>query len=442
MNLIKKIFPQKIKNIYHLAQALVANFYYGFPGKKIKVIAVTGTNGKTTTVQMIAKIFEEAGYKTALASTINFKIGDKEWVNKTKFTTLSAFAVQKFIRQAIEEGCDYLILEVSSHSLDQNRVWGINWEIAVITNVTREHLDYHRTMNDYRWAKLKLFKEAKKIVVNLNMEKPEEFLKARAKEKWGYSVRTQNLKFKISDDNKYQTTNVKTIVAEEINLGIKKSEFKIQSTRRGEWTKFKLNLLGEFNVENALAAISVAQAEGIDLDIAARALEKIKGVSGRIEYVLNDKGLNIIIDYAVTPDSLEKLYSLLKKINCENKNIIAVFGACGERDRGKRPLMGEIVSRYADYLIVTNEDPYHEDPWQIIEEVASGIKNKKEGDNFWKIFDRREAIKKALKIAKEGDFVVVTGKGAEETMAIGNKRIAWNDKKVILEELNFLEPNY
>jgi UDP-N-acetylmuramoyl-L-alanyl-D-glutamate--2,6-diaminopimelate ligase len=190
-------------------------------------------------------------------------------------------------------------------------------------------------------------------------------------------------------------------------------------------------LLGKFNVENALAATCVGISEGIDLEIIKAALEKIRLVSGRMEKVENNKGLNIIIDYALTPDSLEKLYELIKKININKNKIIAVFGSCGERDRGKRPLMGEIVSQNADFVIVTNEDPYGEDPEQIINEVASGIKNKIESENFWKILDRRDAIKKSLQIAKLGDFVVVTGKGAEETMAIGKKRIPWNDKKII-----------
>ena len=154
-----------------------------------------------------------------------------------------------------------------------------------------------------------------------------------------------------------------------------------------------------------------------------------------MEYVPNNKNLKIIIDYALTPDSLEKLYALLKKLNKNNRKIISVFGSCGERDRGKRPLMGEIVSKNVDYIILTNEDPYSENPEQIIEELATGIKNKEEGKSFWKIFDRREAIQKALQLARAGDFVVVTGKGAEEMMAIGRKKIPWNDKQVIQEEL-------
>lgn len=413
MRFIKKLVPQNIKNIYHLFQAILANFMYGFPAKSIKIIGVTGTNGKTTTVQMIAKILEEAGHKVAIASTINFKIGEKEWVNKTKFTTLSPFAVQQFILDTVKARCEYLVLETSSHSLDQCRIWGIEYFAAVITNVTREHLDYHKKMEKYRKAKLKLFKHAKVAIVNSDMEKPEEFLQFNNKKQITYSLKN------------YQAD----VFAKNIELKAHSSQFAINNSQ------FILNLPGEFNIENALAAVSVGISEDINLETCAQALGKIQGVPGRMEYVPNNKSLNIIVDYAVTPDSLEKLYTLIQRINANKNRIIAVFGSCGERDRGKRPIMGEIVSKYTDFIILTNEDPYYENPQRIIDEIEAGIKNKELGKSYWKILDRRVAIKKALQLAEPGDFVVVTGKGAEETMAIGKKRIPWNDKKVILEEL-------
>jgi UDP-N-acetylmuramoyl-L-alanyl-D-glutamate--2,6-diaminopimelate ligase len=338
-------------------------------------------------------------------------------VNKTKLTTLSSFQVQKFIKQAVKADCECVVLETSSHSLDQYRVWGIKYVTAVITNITREHLDYHETMESYRQAKLKLFKRVKTAVINLDMENPEEFLGTSAENKITYSLKNPGA----------------NVLAENIVLGTSETKFSVRDM------EFNLKLLGEFNIENALAAISVGISEGISLEIIKKALEKIKLIPGRMEYVKNNKDLNIFIDYAVTPDSLEKLYTLIKKINTPaggvKSKIIAVFGSCGERDRGKRPIMGEIVSKSADYIIVTNEDPYNEDPQRIIDEVAVGVKNKNEEENFWKIIDRREAIKKSLQIAKPGDFVIVTGKGAEETMAIGKKIILWNDRKVIEEEL-------
>jgi UDP-N-acetylmuramoyl-L-alanyl-D-glutamate--2,6-diaminopimelate ligase len=440
---IKNIIPQKIKNFYHLGQAILANFIYGFPasrqravsasqggpGQKIKIIGVTGTNGKTTTVWMIGKILEEAGFKVAINSTINFKIGAKEWVNKTKLTTLSSFSVQKFIHEAVKEGCNYLVLETSSHSLDQFRVWGIPYAVAVMTNVTREHLDYHQTMEEYRQAKLKLFKKAGTIVVNLDMERPEEYLNCNAKLKFGFTTKISNSpNYLIS--NQTSNSNFQLIKAENIEQGINYSKYQIRDT------KYQLNIPGLFNVENALAATCVGLSQGVDLEIIKKALEKIKGIPGRMEYVPNSKGLNIIIDYAVTPDSLEKLYQLVKTINRENKKIIAVFGACGERDRGKRPIMGEIVAQSSDCTIVTNEDPYGEDPQKIIDEVFSGVqKYKKENINCWRILDRREAIKRALTLAQAGDFVILTGKGAEEIMAIGKKRIPWKEREVVKEEL-------
>jgi len=420
---MKKIIPQKIKNIYHLFQAVLANFYFGFPSKKIKVIGITGTNGKTTTTQLVIKILEEGGFKVAMASTINFKLDQEEWVNKTKFTTLSPWKVQEFIKKAADKRCDYLVLETSSHSLDQYRVWGVDYDTAVITNVTREHLDYHKTMEIYRKAKLKLFQKAGKLVVNLDMEKPEEFYNFSDKEIiFGYTLK----------DKKTENKKIKIIQAEEIRTFSQYSQFKVNET------EYELNLPGRFNIENALAAICVGLAELIKEEKIKSAIEKIKNIPGRMEYIENDKDLNIIVDYAVTPDSLEKLYALIKEVNVKNNKVIAVFGSCGERDRGKRPIMGEIVSKNTDYVIVTNEDPYNEDPAQIINEVASGVINKSEGENFYKIFDRREAIKKALNVAKEGDFVVITGKGAEETMAVGEKRIPWKDKNVICEELKEL----
>ena len=422
---IKKLIPQKLKNYYHLLQAVTANIIYGFPARKMTVIGVTGTNGKTTTCQMIAKIFEESGKKVAMISTINFKINEKEWVNKTKFTTMSSFMVQKFLKKAGRSGCNYLVLETSSHALDQYRVWGVKFKTAVITNVTREHLDYHEIMDQYRIAKLRLFENAKVGIVNLEMEKPRDYLLYSIKEKYGYTK-------KEIDCSKYDCGHVIAVAAKNMKNDMDGSEFEV------EGVKYKLNLPGEVNVENALAAICVGISEHINPEIMSKALAKIKLVPGRMDRVSNGKNLDIIVDYAVTPDSLEKLYKLISRYKKEGNKIIAVFGACGERDRGKRPMMGEIVDKYADYMIITNEDPYNEEPQKIIDEVASGVTNKKEESNFWRIMDRRQAIKKALQFAKPGDIVLVTGKGAEETMAVGEKRIPWNDKKVILEELKKL----
>jgi len=431
---VKKLIPQSIKNIYHHFQAVIANVWFGFPSRRLKVIGVTGTNGKTTAVQMIAKILEDTEKKIAVASTINFKIGKDEWVNDTKFTTISSFKLQGFLKKAVSAGCEYAIVEVTSHALDQNRVWGVDFSVAVVTNVTREHLDYHETMEKYARAKEKLFAMAAKhengvAVVNLGMEKAKEFLRYKANEVCGYAVKNPNVK--ITMPNKIQNPNVKNIFAENIKLDIHNTRYTILDTQ------FILNLPGEFNIENALAATCVGLSQNIALPKISEALSKIKSVPGRMERIENERGLEIIVDYAVTPDSLKKLYDHIKSFKKENAKIISVFGSCGERDRGKRPIMGEIVGKRADFAIVTNEDPYGEDPQKIIDEVFAGVlKHKKENENTWRILDRREAIKKALQLAKRGDMIVVSGKGAEETMAVGNKRIPWNDPKVIRELLS------
>jgi UDP-N-acetylmuramoyl-L-alanyl-D-glutamate--2,6-diaminopimelate ligase len=428
MRKLKQLVPQSIKNLYHLAQAIIANLVYGFPSKKIKVIGITGTDGKTTTAQMVAKILQEAGKKVALVSTINFSVNGVEEKNLSHFTTESSFAVQKFAKKAVEAGCEYLVLETSSHSLDQYRVWGVSYKTAVITNVTREHLDYHGTMGNYRQTKRKLFEVVAKnsgtIIVNLDMENPADFLDFDVESKYGYTTKNSKLNSQLS--------NFKIIQAEKIELSIAGSKFLINKL------PFVLNIPGEFNVENALAATCVGLSEEIGLETIKEALAKIKGVAGRMEAVKNDLGVHIIIDFALTPNALEKLYSTLFQSKKSWAKIIAVFGSCGDRDKGKRPIMGEVVDQYADMIILTNDEPYHEDPMWIIEEIAVGVKNKTKDENLFIHVDRREAIRKALSLAVADDIIVLTGMGNFETMVVGDEKIPWNDRRVVEEELQKL----
>jgi len=421
---LSKLFPQSIKNLLHLAEAVVASLWFGRPAhsavrsesgrpaRKLLIIGVTGTNGKTTTANLIARILEEDGKKVALASTINFRIAGEESVNASKFTTLGGWKLQRFLRDALAAGCTHAVLEVSSHALDQRRVSGITYEVAVVTNVTREHLDYHKTMEAYRRAKRRLFDGAKKSVVNLDMWEPEFFLEG-ARERRTYSRTDASADF----------------FAEGIESTLKGSGFSIAGV------PFSISLPGMFNVENALAAIAATSSIGVPLLTAAKAIAKVTLVPGRMERIPNHLSATILVDYAVTPDSLEKLYELVSSMRKETAKIVAVFGACGERDRGKRPIMGEIVSSSADIVILTNEDPYHEDPERILDEIEVGIKGKKKDTNFFRIFDRREAIRKALSLLAPDDILLVTGKGAEETMAFGGERIPWSDRNVIAEEL-------
>ncbi|OGI22110.1 MAG: hypothetical protein A2808_03745 [Candidatus Moranbacteria bacterium RIFCSPHIGHO2_01_FULL_55_24] len=416
MRFIFKIIPQPVKNLGHLGLALLANIRYGFPGRKLSVIGVTGTNGKTTTAQMIARILERVGYKTAFATTVNFCIGDREWVNASKFTTLSSWKLQKFLAEAHRAGVTHVVLETSSHALDQHRVFGVPYLIAVITNVTREHLDYHKTLPRYRQAKARLFKQAKHAVINADMEHPEEF---------------QGL---VSGKTVLYSTKEETadIVAEGISLDFHAIEFRV-----GE-IHFRLPLPGLFNIENALAALGAASLLGIDFSSAREALAEMRGVPGRMELVPNAEGIDIIIDYAVTPDAFEKLYASVLPLKIPGTKIIHVFGTCGDRDRGKRPILGDIASRNADVVILTNEDPYTEDPERIIDEVEKGVTKKKDKEYF-RIFDRREAIRKALSLAERGDIVLITGKGAETSMAWADRREPWSERQTIEETLKELK---
>lgn len=414
MHFLRKMAPQRVKNWYHLVLAICVVMWFGFPGRKLRVIGVTGTDGKTTTCRFLADILEEAGHTVALASSIEFRVGLDRQVNTTKFTTLSAWQVQKFLARAVRAGCGYVVLEISSHALDQNRVWGVPFSAAIITNVTREHLDYHGDMVQYRRAKRHLFEKSKSGVVNLDMERPEEFLDVIRGKKITYSLENQQA----------------DILAEHIETRLDGSSFIVENVL------FSLRVPGRFNIENALAALAASFVFSVSLEDARRALSRVEVVPGRMELVPNDRDISLLIDYAVTPNALEKLYSLVSEMKPHpNAKVIAVFGACGDRDRGKRPLMGEIVSSYADTIILTNEDPYTEDPNRIIREIKKGIVNKIPDETLFTIMDRRKAIAKAIQLAVPGDIVVVSGKGAEEIMAIGNERIPWNDKRVIEEVL-------
>ena len=415
---ISGLAPQFLKNYYHLACALVANVYFGFPSKQLIVVGVTGTNGKTTTTQMIGAVLRKAGKQTAVASTIDFWMGDEQRINTSKFTTTSAWKLQKFFHEAVAKGMTHAVIETSSHALDQSRVWGTRYEIAVITNVTREHLDYHKTMEDYRLAKKKLFDISHYAVVNADMEGPEYFAQAHMKK--GRAVI-------------YSTKNSNAdLCAKGIRLNFNKTEFRVGDE------EYILHVPGIFNIENALAAIAVGKLLQVETGLIQEALRELAGIPGRMECLESKEGVDIIIDYAVTPDAFTKLYDSVRPLKIPGTQIIHVFGACGERDRGKRSMLAAIASEYADTIILTNEDPYYEDGEQILNDIEAGL-GKTRKYTYFRIYDRREAITKALKLAERGDIVLITGKGAETSMAIGGKYIPWSERQIIEEELQKLD---
>jgi len=420
--LLKKFIPTFLLSWYHFILALLGVFFYWFPSKKLKVIGITGTNGKTTVSEMIYKILEEAGYKVALINSIKFKTGPEEEPNMLKMTMPGRFKIQKFLRQAVNNGCQYAVLEVTSEGIKQHRHRFIDFEVAVFTNLTPEHIEAHGSFENYRAAKGKLFQITKGIhIINLDDENIKYFLQFNSKEKWLYSI--ENALIQRSQINEYRLERL--VKAENCRLSPKGLKFLVDNT------EFSLNFLGKFNIYNALAAICLGLSQGIDLEICKKAVEKIEGIPGRTEEVISEP-FKVFVDYAVTPDALKKVYQTLKP---ENGKMIAVLGACGGgRDKWKRPVLGEIAAKYCDEIIITNEDPYDENPVEIIDQVAKGA-----GGKAKKILDRREAIRKSLELAKPSDVVIITGKGCEPWICIaGGKKIPWDDRQVVKEEFKRL----
>lgn len=372
---------QKIKNAYHFFVAIIANIIFGFPSKKLTVVGVTGTDGKTTTVYLINHILETAKFKTSMVSSIGAKINDKEFDTGFHVTTPSSFSLQKFLWKAKKEGSKYFVLETTSHALDQNRVWGIPFKVGIITNITSEHLDYHKTYEQYLRTKKKLIEIADYALVNkddLSYAYLSDLENKKGKGKW------------IAYDK-----------AEKINLS---------------------SLPGEFNKYNAAAAIEACKILGVSESIIKKAIKTFKLPQGRLDFVYS-KDFKVMIDFAHTPNAFEKLLGFLRPI--VEGRIIHVFGSAGERDKFKRKIMGEISSRFSNVIILTSEDPRRENPDKIIEEIESGIRNPM--IEVIKIADRRKAIKKAISIAKSGDLVLLTGKAHEKSINLGNGEEAWDE---------------
>ena len=416
LNVLRKITPQFLINWYHLFLSFAGAFFYGFPSKKLIVIGITGTNGKSTVVHLASKILEEAGEKVCSLSSIRFKIGEEEYPNDLKMTMPGRFKIQRFLRKAADSGCRYAILEVTSEGIKQHRHRFINFEVAVFTNLTPEHIEAHGSFEKYKEAKGKLFEATKKIhILNLDDENTKYFWQFPAEIKMGYRIDlAQNLKLS------------EIIKAESATASEKGVEFMT------EGQDFKVGLLGFFNIYNCLAAISIAKSQNISLEICKKALEKVKGIPGRMEEVISTP-FKVFVDYAFTPNAIEKVYQTLRN-NFNPQKLICVLGAAGGgRDKWKRPVLGKLAGKYCDEIIVTNEDPYDENPMEIINQVMVGLNTKAK-----KILDRREAIKESLKAASAGDIVVITGKGCETSIAEKDRRISWDDRKVVKEEFKKL----
>ncbi len=424
LNFIKQFIPKKIfkffQPVYHWSLSFFSALLYWFPSKKVFVIGVTGTKGKTSVLEIINAILEEAGYKTALASTLRFKVGKESKRNKEKMTMPGRFFLQRFLKRAVKEKCQYALMEMTSQGVLQHRHKFVHPDAMIFTNLSPEHIESHGSFENYKEAKKQLFKTLEKsikrkkvIVVNGDDENAKEFLNFKANEKWIYGLN-------FSDKNFKHTNNLQAVNQKFGKFG---TDFVV------EGKEFYSRLLGEFNLYNILAAISFARSQAVGWEDIKRALEKFSGISGRVEFIDEGQDFKVVVDYAHTPDSLEKLYQVF-----QNSKRICVLGAAGGgRDKWKRAEMGKIASAYCDEIILTNEDPYDESPKAIISDISKGIKSP---FKYKIMLDRREAIAEALKMAKTGDTVLITGKGTDPyIMGPKGTKKEWDDREVAREEL-------
>lgn len=416
--------------LYHLVLAKCAALYYGFPSRKMIVIGVTGTKGKTSTINFIWACLMAGGHKTGIISTANIRIGEKEFLNFYHMTMPGRFAIQKLLAQMAKEGCTYCLVETTSEGIKQYRHIGVWYDIAVFTNLSPEHLPSHGgSYEAYRQAKEKMFaslmshkkvfagKRIEKVIIaNNDDEHVGDFLKYPADKKITYAIR-----------------NAADVVANEVGQTNKGVCFRVGGAI------FSLSILGTFNVYNALPAIIVARRAGVSDEQIMKGLESLSCIPGRMEIVNEGQPFTVIVDYAHEKQSMTNVLTTANAIKHAGAKTIVLLGAeGGGRDKAKRPIMGEIAAKLADVVIVSNVDPYDDDPKEILEDIATVAERfgKIRGENLFVIEDRTEGIRQALSVANENDVVLITGKGAEQSMVIGGKSIPWDDRQVVKSELD------
>lgn len=441
INVLRKLTPLWAFLIYHNFLSLVAAYNYNWPSKKLIVIGITGTNGKSTVVSMIGNFLESLGHKVGWTGTVSFKIGEVETLNKMKMTMPGRFALQRQLNKMVKAGCDYAIIEVSSEGLAQGRARGIIFDGAVLTNLTPEHIESHGSFLQYRKAKEKLFlaiqsRGDKKIkgehipsflVFNADDESVSHFACYGAEKKVAVHMAGAEQHFKTSACAEILTIN-------NMHLSDRGAVFNVADY------EFKANFLGDFNVINCAEALAVLKILGYKFnDITVHeAVLKYKLPGGRLEKIEAGQNFTVIVDYAPEPVSLAKGYEALKLF--KRQKLIHVLGSCGGgRDKARRPILGQMAGANADCVIITDEDPYDDEPAEIRAAVLAGARHagKIENENLFNIADRREAIKYALSLARPGDLVYITGKGSEQAMVVeGHKKIPWDDRVVVKEILN------
>ncbi len=405
------IVPDILKSL-----AVIVPYFYDYPSKNFRIIGVTGTNGKTTTTYLIREILIAAGYKVGLIGTIQMMIGDE--IFPVKNTTPNVIDLQHILYEMSEKKVDYVVMEVSSHALSENRIAGIEFDTAIFTNLTQDHLDYHKTMENYRDAKAKLFeivsragsKQNKNAIINFDDAAGKFMAERTTCNKISYGIE------KISD-----------LKAENVKISADGTIFNVGDLN------LNLHVTGIFNVYNVLAAIGASFAEKISKKIIKSALENFKSVAGRFEKIFADIPFTIIVDYAHTPDGVKNVLETARQIT-KNK-IITVFGCGGDRDNTKRPIMGKIAAELSDFVIITSDNPRTENPEKILQQIEVGVKEKIGNKTFESIIDRKSAIFRAVEIAKEGDIILILGKGHENYQILKDKTIHFDDKEVALEAI-------
>ncbi|MBI4029257.1 MAG: UDP-N-acetylmuramoyl-L-alanyl-D-glutamate--2,6-diaminopimelate ligase [Candidatus Blackburnbacteria bacterium] len=433
MSKLSKTILARYKNTRHYLTSLRETLKNGYPAQNLVVIGVTGTDGKTTTAHLIYEILKANRLKVALISTVG-AWGPRGFIDTGLHTTTpDATVLQPMLKKFLDAGVTHVVLEVTSHGLDQHRVLGCNFYAGVLTNVTHEHLDYHKTFENYRQAKAKLFKAVKLAVLNKD-DKSYEFFK-----------RKTSKKAKIVSYSTLGLANVKAT-----NISEKPTLLSFLASDNGVGYEIKTPLAGRYNVSNILASIGIARALKVDWKVIQKVLGQFAGIAGRMEYI-KTRPYSVIVDFAHTPNALNQLLTTLQTKLPPKGRLITVFGCAGERDRSKRPLMGEIAGKLADVSVFTAEDPRSEDVNKIIGQIAKGARqaHSKEmhpggglGFTLWDkhVFvrepNRGKAIELAIKTAQAGDIVVICGKGHEKSMAFGKTEIPWSDQDAARTALN------
>lgn len=410
---IKKLLPRALYSpflpLYHYGRGVMAYWKFGKPAKDLKVIGVTGTNGKTTTASYIASVLRASGAKVGLATTAQFMIGDEAWDNDLNVTVTNPYTVQKLMKRMKDAGVEWVVMEVTSHALVQHRVHGVPFHTAVMTNLSRDHLDYHGTMEKYAAAKAKLLKSARfEAVLNRDDEWYEYFAKASHQAQFTYGTN-------IECDVQLTKANLRADGS--------KIKFKYGNT---EMT-VDLHLPGKFNVYNAMAAAATGLGLELSPETVTKGLEDLLAVPGRMETIDEGQNFAVVVDYAHDGDAFRKVFESMKPLT--RGSLIAVFGGEGERDPGRWTGMGEAAGELCDIVVLTDDEPLHEDPAKIRAAITESIKQGGQA-NVFEIPDREEAIAKAFKLAKPGDTVMLLALGHQKFRLVGDKRLPWDDREV------------